>query len=83
MEQITVKIDGMVCGMCESHVCDCIRKHFAVKKVIASHSKGQAVILTQTAIPEKELYAAIDATGYRVLSVETEPYQEKKWFWQK
>ena len=32
MVKITLKIDGMACGMCESHVNDTIRKNFAVKK---------------------------------------------------
>ena len=27
MNKITVKIDGMMCGMCESHVNDAIRRH--------------------------------------------------------
>ena len=66
MLQITVKIDGMMCGMCEAHVNDAIRKAFPVKKVSASHSKGQAVLLTETDISEEELCKAIDATGYRV-----------------
>ena len=26
MKRITMKIDGMMCGMCEAHVCDAIRK---------------------------------------------------------
>ena len=34
MIKTTLKIDGMMCGMCESHVNDAIRKAFpAVKKV--------------------------------------------------
>ena len=28
MEKVTVKIDGMMCGMCEAHICDAIRKAF-------------------------------------------------------
>ena len=44
MYQITLKIDGMACSMCESHVCDTIRNQFKVKKVSASHAKGEAVI---------------------------------------
>lgn len=32
MKKITLKIDGMMCGMCESHVNDAIRKALAVKK---------------------------------------------------
>ena len=48
MYQITLSIDGMACSMCESHVCDTIRSKFSVKKVTASHSKGEAVILTMS-----------------------------------
>ena len=29
MKKIILKIDGMRCGMCETHVCDFIRKNFA------------------------------------------------------
>ena len=47
MYQITLKIDGMACGMCESHVNDAIRAKFPVKKVTSSHSKGESVILTE------------------------------------
>ena len=80
MLQITVKIDGMMCGMCVAHVNDAIRKAFPVKKVSASHSKGQAVLLTETDISEEELCKAIDATGYRVLSVTKVPYEKKGLF---
>ena len=41
MVQITVGVDGMACSMCEAHVSDAIRKAFPVKKVTASHTKGQ------------------------------------------
>ena len=32
MKKITVKVEGMRCGMCESHVNDLIRRNFNVKK---------------------------------------------------
>ena len=32
MVQLTLRIDGMSCGMCESHVNDTIRQKFNVKK---------------------------------------------------
>ena len=38
MIQITLKIDGMMCGMCESHINDAIRNAFSVKKVSASET---------------------------------------------
>ena len=47
MTETILKIDGMMCSMCESHVCDVIRNKFAVKKVSASHSKGTATVFRQ------------------------------------
>lgn len=44
MIETTVGIDGMQCGMCEAHVNDTIRAAFPVKKVSASHKKGQAAM---------------------------------------
>ena len=52
MYQITLGIDGMMCGMCESHINDAVRNAFPVKKVTSSHSRGQTVILSETEIPE-------------------------------
>ena len=33
MTKYTLVVDGMMCGMCESHVNDAVRKAFPVKKV--------------------------------------------------
>lgn len=33
MFRTVVKIDGMMCGMCEAHINDAIRRNFNVKKV--------------------------------------------------
>ena len=59
MIETTVKIDGMMCGMCEAHVSDVIRSKFNIKKVSASHSKGQAVILSDGPLDEAALRKAI------------------------
>ena len=80
MNKIIVKIDGMMCGMCESHVNDAIRRAFPVKKVTSSHSKGETVILTETDIDEAAIRSAIDATGYEVKAVSKEPYEKKGLF---
>ena len=80
MIETIVKIDGMMCGMCESHICDHIRKSFNIKKVTASHSKGQAVILSDEAIPTELLKGKIGETGYTVTDIQSKPYQKKKLF---
>ena len=53
MVQMTLKIDGMQCGMCESHVNDTLRAAFPLKKVSSSHSKGETVLVTAEDIPER------------------------------
>ena len=80
MKKITLKIDGMMCGMCESHVNDAIRKAFSVKKVSSSHKKGETVILMETAPSEEEFHRIIDATGYQLLDIKSEPYEKKGLF---
>ena len=80
MLQITIKIEGMRCGMCEAHVNDAVRRAFPVKKVTSSHGKGQTVILTGEDIPEEKLRAVIDGSGYRVLEIEKVPYEKKRLF---
>ena len=80
MLKITVQVDGMMCGMCESHVNDAVRKAFQVKKVTSSHSKGQTVILTENDIDVGTLRSAICATGYEVKAVSKEPYEKKGLF---
>lgn len=77
MLQTTVGIDGMMCGMCESHINDAIRNHFAVKKVTASHKKGEAVIVSEEPMDEKNLQDVIAELGYEVKSVTTAPYEKK------
>jgi len=80
MVWITVKIEGMVCGMCESHINNAVRRAFPVKKVTSSHKKGETVILTEADIGEQQLRAAIESTGYRVLGVESGPCEKKGLF---
>lgn len=77
MVKTVLKIDGMMCSMCESHVNDCIRAAFNVKKVSSSHSKGETVIISDTPLDEDALKEKIAATGYELLGVSTEPYEKK------
>lgn len=75
------KIDGMMCGMCEAHICDTIRKAFPeAKKVAASHTKGEAVFYIEQSVPAHELARAIKATGYSFLSLSSEKAEKKGFF---
>ena len=78
MIKMTLKIDGMACSMCESHVNDCVRKNFSVDKVSSSHKKGITEIIAESAPDQAALKSAIESTGYKVLEVSVEPYEKKK-----
>ncbi|MCR4797149.1 MAG: cation transporter [Lachnospiraceae bacterium] len=78
MIKTTLKIDGMMCEMCEAHVNDAIRKAVPeAKKVKSSRTRGESSFVTETEPEEAKLKEAIDQTGYTVLSVTSEPYQKK------
>ena len=84
MIRTTLKIDGMMCGMCEAHICGAIRQAVpAAKKVTASRAKKEASFLTDDAVDADTLKSAIEATGYACLSVQTQPYEKKGWFGRK
>lgn len=77
MIETIVKVDGMMCGMCEGHINDAIRSHFPVKKVSSSHSKGRTVIRSQEALDQAQLRRVIDATGYKALDVVSRPVEKR------
>ena len=77
MVKTILEIDGMACGMCESHVNDVVRKAFAVKKVTSSHAKRRTEILSEQPLEEEKLRTAIEATGYKVVAVKSELYEKK------
>lgn len=80
MVKTVLNIDGMMCQMCESHVNECVRNNFKVKKVSSSHSKNQTVIISQGSLDEESLKNAVEKTGYKVLSIQSEPYEKKGLF---
>lgn len=80
MYQITLNIDGMMCAMCESHVNDAVRNAFPVKKVTSSHSRGETVILSETAIPEAELRPVFTKLGYALTAMPAPPMRKRGCF---
>lgn len=78
MIKTTLRIDGMMCGMCETHVNDIIRNEFKIKKVTSSHSKGTTEIISENTIDKTALKEAVGKTGYKVLEIKTEPFEKKK-----
>ena len=80
MKKYVVKIDGMMCGMCESHVSDVIRRNFNVKKVKASHITNKAEIIAENEIDREQLAAVVASQGYEVKEITEEEYVKKSLF---
>ncbi|MBQ6017637.1 MAG: heavy-metal-associated domain-containing protein [Clostridiales bacterium] len=81
MYKTTVKIDGMMCGMCEAHVCDAIRKAVpSAKKVKVSKAKKEATFISDEQIDSDLMEKTIKDTGYDFLGCVSEPYKKKGLF---
>lgn len=80
MIKTTLKIDGMVCSMCESHMNDLIRKVAKVKKVTSSAKAGETVVISEEELDIPFLRKEIEGIGYRLLSGSSEPYEKKGLF---
>jgi len=78
MYKTTIKIDGMMCGMCEAHVNDAIRNAIPeAKKVKSSHIKGETSFLSETEPDKEKIKETIEKTGYTFISAESEIYKKK------
>ena len=80
MWKYTLRVDGMMCGMCEAHVNDAVRRACAVKKVRSSHTKGETVVISEQALDEQALREAIGATGYTVSDIRQERWEKRGLF---
>lgn len=80
MVKTVLKIDGMMCSMCEAHMNDLIRKNFEVKKVTSSAKDGETVVLSEEALDLGKAEREIEGIGYKLLSSSSEPYEKKKLF---
>lgn len=80
MIKTTLKIEGMMCGMCEAHMNDAIRNAFSVRKVTSSHKAGETVIESEEALDEAKLRETVAATGYTLTGMNTETVEKKGLF---
>lgn len=80
MVKTVLKIDGMVCGMCEAHMNDLIRKNFKVKKVTSSAKDGETVIISDAELDIPWAKKQIKDIGYELVNYTSEPYEKKGLF---
>ena len=80
MVKTVLKIDGMMCSMCESHMNDVIRSHFTVKKVNSSAKAGETVVVSEEELDMTQVEKAVKDIGYEVIPYTSEPYEKKGFF---
>lgn len=62
MVKTTLKIDGMMCSMCEAHMNDLVRQNCSVKKVTSSAKNGETVVISEEPLDISMLDAEIIIT---------------------
>ena len=80
MVKTILKIEGMMCGMCEAHMNDLIRKNFKVKKVTSSAKDGETVIISDAELDIPWAKKQIKDIGYELVDYTSEPYEKKGLF---
>ncbi|MCI6512723.1 MAG: ATPase P [Coprococcus catus] len=80
MVKTVLKIDGMMCGMCEAHMNELIRKNFKVKKVTSSAKDGETVIISDAELDIPWAKKQIKDIGYEMVDYTSEPYEKKGLF---
>ena len=83
MVKTIIKIEGMMCSMCEAHVNDAVRAAVSPKKVNSSHSKGITEVISENELDSAVLREVIEKDGYKVLDITSEPYVKKGLFGRK
>ena len=78
MTKTVLNVEGMMCGMCEAHMNEAIRKNFQVKKVTSSHSKNLTEILSEAPLDEELLKKTVADTGYTLKGIAVEEVEKKK-----
>ena len=79
MIKYTLEVDGMMCGMCEAHANDAIRRAFPdVKKVSSSHGKRQTTFTIEHEVDEDAIRKAITDLGYDIGTITKETVEKKK-----
>ena len=64
--EITMKIEGMMCGHCEARVKKTIETIPGVISAEVSHEKGNAVVKTDGSVKAETLKSAVEEQGYKV-----------------
>ena len=73
-----ITVEGMMCGHCEAHVAEALRKVPGVEDAKADRNKKEARVECGADVADEVLLKAIADTGYDASNVREEAEPEKK-----
>lgn len=72
MVKVTVNVEGMMCGHCEAHVNEAIKKAFGAEDVVSSHESNTTIFTAPEKVDEDKIRATIKEAGYEVTGITQE-----------
>ena len=72
MVKVTVNVEGMMCGHCEAHVNEAIKKAFGAEDVVSSHESNTTVFTVPEKVDEDKVRQTIKDAGYEVTGITQE-----------
>ncbi len=78
MKETTLKIEGMTCKKCTTHIKDPHKETEGVKSAVVNFAREIANVEFDPAVTGiKKLKSAVEDTGYRVMEKKTETFEEE------
>ncbi len=77
MFKTCVKIDGMMCPMCEKHMTEGFEEMLDAQSIVSSYKAKESIIISNAAPSEDDVKSAVEKAGYTFISMDTEPYEKK------
>ena len=67
MKELTIKVNGMVCGGCENRVKNAVSNIEGVEEVTANHELGVVTVKANENVSEEAIKNKIDDKGFEVV----------------
>ena len=67
MEEIVLKVNGMMCGGCENRVKNAVQNIDGVESVIADHNTGKFIVIKNKNISKNIIIETLEDIGYEIV----------------
>lgn len=67
MEEIVLKVNGMMCGGCENRVKNAVQNIDGVESVIADHNTGKVIVIKNKNISKNIIIKTLEDIGYEIV----------------